>query len=193
MDEFQARWVAPFYLAGLLGSDVNEFKAALAEVDPSVVDRLLSARGWRERIVGSWFAGLKGWTQFEDRIGELLLASEVTYAGAGHCFAMACFADDKSRQYLIEYLDIYLRQPEKEYDQLDAILALIWIDQKQGANNATQFLSPGGLWETFTADWNDTWDLDKFKMRFWRTMEYCQANFGAPRYAVIESVDQRED
>lgn len=184
MDEFTAKWVQPFYLNGLNGllkCDVSEVRTALAEVDTAIVDRLLSEDGWREQLVGSWFCGLKGWTQFEDQIGTLLMASEFIYAGQGYCFALACFLTDRSRLYLVEYLDHYLRQPEKFYDQHTAMSALMWIDEKRGSQDAAQFLVPGGLWETFKAGQNDAWDLEKYKWYFWTKMEFCLQNFGAPR------------
>ncbi len=51
----------------MLKSDVDELRTALAEVDTAIVDRLLSTRNWRDRIVGSWLCELKGRAQFEDR------------------------------------------------------------------------------------------------------------------------------
>ena len=179
MDEFFANWVKPFYLKGLIKSDVGELRTALAEVTPPVVDRLLSSPGWREQIVGSWFSGLKGWSQFEDVIGVMLLASRVCEAGRGHSFALACFADEASRRHLVTYLDHYLRRPELFDDQHFAMPALMWIDEKSGTSDAARFLVCGGLWETFTAGKNDAWHLDTCKRRFWETMQYCQQNFGA--------------
>ena len=177
-EAFIDRWVKPFYLNNL--RNVEDVKSALAEVDPSIVSRLLATPNWRERIVGGWFSGLKDWQQFEGQIGSLLLASDLVYAGRGYCFALACFADDTSRRYLTEYLDRYLRHPEKFYDQHHAIVALLWIDEKHGTSDAARFLEPGGLWETFAAGKNDAWNVDHCKKNFWHLMQHCQHNFGTP-------------
>lgn len=179
MDDFIAKWVKPFYQKGLMRSDITEVKAALTEVDADIIERLLSTRGWRERLVGSWFVGLKKWSQFEDVVGELLLASEVTYAGCGHAFALACLADEVSRRYLVDYLEKYLRCPELFYDQQCAMCALMWIDEQNGTNYAAPFLVPGGLWETFTVGKNEAWHLERYRVYFWKLMSYCQLHFGA--------------
>ena len=81
MDEFITRWVKPFYMkvlhgnyTALQGEELDDFVSsanqALSHIDKSVVERLLLSEGWRERLTGSWFAGLKGWDQFEDIIGS---------------------------------------------------------------------------------------------------------------------------
>src|SRR5215831_219508 len=47
---------------------------------------------WRSRLTASWLIGVGQREQFRDRIGELLLASELPYAGQGCCLALARFA-----------------------------------------------------------------------------------------------------
>lgn len=180
MDEFIARWVQPFYMRGPRGSDVDPMRDALEQVEPAVVERLLATHNWRERIVGGWFAGLKGWSQFEGVIGQLLMASELCYAGQGYCFALACFADEPSRGYLTEYLDHYLARPELYYDQAEALCALMWIDACRSTQFTAPYVAPGGPWERFTANKKRGWDLAQHRERFWQTMAYCQEHFGAP-------------
>ena len=181
MDAFLEKWVQPFYLKGLMGSDVAALRGALNEVEPAIVEQLLAAENWREQIVGSYFAGLRGWNQFEETIGQMLLASQLCYAGEGHCFALARFADDASRGHLIAYLDHYLRQPDLFYDQHGALPALLWIDERHGTQYAAPYLAPGGLWETFTADKNDAWRFEGCRERFWRIIHYCQESFDATK------------
>jgi hypothetical protein len=145
MDDFIAKWVAPYYMKILHGNYTSlksleqetfnrKVKEALPILNEIVVSRLLSG-GWREQITGSWFCGLKRWNQFAEPIGKALVASEVTYAGQSHCFALASFADDVSVKYLMEYLDTYLSKLDCYYDQNWAMPALIWIDTKGNTNH----------------------------------------------------------
>lgn len=183
MDELRTKWVVPYYLqflhANYLADERAEepraFKkrvdAALAEIDEGIVSLLL-AEHWREQITASYFAGLKGWSQYADTIGNLLVQSVACYAGQGYCFALACFADETSVKYLQKYLRIYLAQPQLYYDQYWAMPALIWIDERKGTQHSAEFLKPGGLWETFVAGKNESWQLDKCWPDFRRAMNY---------------------
>lgn len=72
---------------------------------------------WRSRLTASWLIGLGRREQFRGRIGELLLASELTYAGQGYCLALARFAATADAELLAAYLDSYLPQSGKRYDQ----------------------------------------------------------------------------
>jgi hypothetical protein len=191
MDEFILEWVKPYYMQILRGNFVHtegpkredfqqRVKHALSTIDAPVIERLLTADGWREQITGSWFCGLKGWKHFEDQIGEALIASEVAFAGQGFCFALACFSDDKSARYLMQYLDTYLPQTDRYYDQSWAMPALMWIDAQRATEYSVRYLVAGGLWETFTANKiasSDAWKLDVCKRHFWEVMEYCCTYF----------------
>ena len=107
---------------------------------------------WRSRLTASWLIGLDGRDQFRGRIGELLLASEVTYAGQGFCLALARFATTADADLLAAYLDRYLPQVGKRYDQPWALGALLHVDHQLGADHAARFLAVGGLWDK----WNKT-------------------------------------
>ncbi len=193
MSPFIQRWVSPFYLRILHGNYASrivvgeertkfngEVRIALAEITPEIATKLLSGY-WREAITGSWLAGLKRFPECQHQIGRLLLQSKTCYAGQSHAFAMACYADDASVEFLTRYLDTYLRKTDCCYDQGWAMPALMWIDEQQRTDHAAQFLSPGGLWEQFTADKvsdnNDSWTIQVCKANFWRSMEYCCAHF----------------
>jgi hypothetical protein len=192
MDQFLATWVAPFYLQILNGnyrhSSAEEqllftqrVKAALPDFTTAVATDLLG-RYWRERLTGSWFCGIKGYSHLESIIGELLLVSTTCYAGQGYCFALACFATEKSADYLVQYLAKYLTHKDLCYDQAWAMPALMWLDAQLGTAYAAPFLAPGGLWEQFTADKlsvSATWQLEVCKENFWGIMEYCRAHFAA--------------
>ncbi|MFI7315086.1 DUF6000 family protein [Streptomyces hygroscopicus] len=45
------------------------------------------------------------------------------------------------------YLDHYLPRDDCQYDQPWALGALLHIDELQGANHASRFLQPDGLWQ----------------------------------------------
>src|SRR5215510_14691413 len=62
---------------------VDSVRRALDGLEPDQVERLLRI-AWREQLTAAWFAGLKNWSQFIDRIGELLLQSLTCYAGQGY-------------------------------------------------------------------------------------------------------------
>jgi hypothetical protein len=193
MNEFIAKWVNPYYAPILHGNycfllkheQQTSFnlsvKKGLEAIDEKIATQLLSG-GWREQITGSWFCGLKGWSQFADIIGTKLVASTMTYAGQGHSFALACFANDKSVKYLTEYLDTYLPQTKLVYDQDWVLPALMWVDAQKGTKHATRFTGSRGLWEKYVADKkSDVWQLDYRKEKFWSLMSYCQEHFGRPK------------
>ncbi|MEM1070486.1 MAG: DUF6000 family protein [Planctomycetota bacterium] len=190
---FIKRWVQPFYLSILhgnyatrivVGAEREQFNAdvrtALSSMTPEIASELI--RGyWREAITGSWFAGLKRYRECRESIGDRLLESKTCYAGQSHAFAMACFADDASVEYLTRYLNTYLRRTDCYYDQDWAMPALMWIDDVQETHHADEFLAPDGLWNHFTADKisedNDGWTIERCRSSFWNTMHYCLEHF----------------
>lgn len=109
--------------------------------------------GWRERLVAAWLAGIDGRASHRERFGELLIASKQTYAGAGYCFALACFATPADAEILCEYLDRYLPRLDLVYDQDWAIAALRDIDARLGTEHAARFTVPDGLWEQWARKW----------------------------------------
>ena len=193
MNDFINQWVAPYYLNILHGNFCllegeeqvafnQSVMSALKSINTQVVDQLLSSVGWREQITGSWFCGLKGWSQFADVIGTRLVESKVTYAGQGHSFALACFANSKSIEYLTKYLDVYLPQTDLVYDQAWVMPALMWVDEKNNTGYSARYLTSDGLWEQYIVNKDrDAWRLDDRKDEFWKLMNYCQKNFGDPK------------
>ena len=185
MDQlFIARWVSPFYMRILHGhyhrGENPAFDVAVREslpvITPEIVDQLL-AGSWREAMTGSWFAGLRGFEECQPRIAELLLASYFCYAGQGHAFAMACFANDDAVRALTRYLETYLPKLDLYYDQAWAMPALMWIDQQHESDHAAPFLEPGGLWEAWSTARPKIVELESRRAHFWACMEYCRANF----------------
>lgn len=125
---------------------ISEFRRCLTGVDPEVVTTLIRQPEWRARLTGGWYAGLRGWQQFREELGALLVESRMCFACQGYCAALACYADQPSAEYLRQYLDTWLPQVDKYYDQCWALPALVWIDRRLGSNYAAGYLVPGGLW-----------------------------------------------
>lgn len=102
--------------------------------------------GWRERRTAAWLIAVSRRTEFRERLGELLLASEVCCTGLAYCVALASFGTPDDADQLTAYLDRYLRRPDLDYDQSVAMGALLYIDLNLGDNKAARFLAPDGLW-----------------------------------------------
>ncbi|MFJ8943322.1 DUF6000 family protein [Streptomyces sp. NPDC102395] len=119
---------------------------AASEISPRELDTLLD-RGWRERKTAAWLVAVAGRSEFRDRLGELLLASEGPYAGQAYCVALAVFGTRADADLLVAYLDRYLRRPDLYYDQTAALGALLLLDAKLGADYAARFLAPEALWQ----------------------------------------------
>lgn len=119
---------------------------AAGEITPRELSILLEG-GWRGRHTAAWLIAVARRTEFRDRLGELLLASEVCYAGRGYCVALAAFGTPADAALLASYLDHYLRRPDLDYNQPEAIGALLHLDANLGTDTTARFLTPGGLWQ----------------------------------------------
>ncbi|POX45078.1 DUF6000 family protein [Streptomyces sp. Ru72] len=108
--------------------------------------------GWRERRTAAWLVAVSRRTEFRERLGELLLASEVCCAGLAYCVALASFGTSRDADLLAAYLDRYLRRPDLAYDQTVAMGALLFIDLNLGGDQAARFLGSGGLWQQWLQD-----------------------------------------
>ncbi|MER6093313.1 DUF6000 family protein [Streptomyces bluensis] len=137
-------------LLGMSGRDrakfIQKLGKAAGEISPSELGMLLG-RGWRERKTAAWLIAVAGRTEFRERLGELLLASEGPYAGHAYCVALATFGTPADADLLVAYLDRYLPRPDLYYDQEAALGALLLLDAKLGTGHAAQFLAPNGLWQ----------------------------------------------
>lgn len=56
-------------------------------------------------------------TQSREQLGELLVHSELVYAGQGYCFALARFGEERDAEILTAYLDRWLRETSCRYNQ----------------------------------------------------------------------------
>jgi hypothetical protein len=126
------------------------FGRALADdarrVTDEDLDQLLTYE-WRAQLTAAWLAGFTRRTRHRGRIGELLLASRLCYAGQGFCLALARFGTPEDAQLLTEYLDRYLPQLELRYDQRWALGALLYLDTRLSTDHAERFLGTGGAWQ----------------------------------------------
>ncbi|MET8974628.1 DUF6000 family protein [Streptomyces sp. NPDC004539] len=102
---------------------------------------------WRSRLTAAWLIGVDRRERFRERIGDLLLASEVCFSGSAYCFVLARFGTPADAEILTAYLDRYLPRTDLNYDQPAALGALLRLDALLGTHHADRFTEPGGLWE----------------------------------------------
>jgi hypothetical protein len=143
-------WALGGRVLALSGTERAEFGLALGRDAWQITDRELSTlldSEWRSRITAAWLIGLDRRTQFRARLGELLLNSELVYAGQGYCLALARFGTAADAAILSSYLDKYLPRADCFYDQHWAIGALLHLDSRLGSSRASRFLEPGGPWD----------------------------------------------
>ncbi|MFJ1936560.1 DUF6000 family protein [Kitasatospora sp. NPDC088160] len=129
---------------------LQSLSAAAREITDEELGILLESE-WRSRLTAAWLIGFDRREHFRGVLGDLLLASQLCFAGQGYCIALARFGADEDAQHLTAYLDRYLRRPDCQYDQHWAISALLHIDSRTGSEYAARFLAPGGLWH----QWNE--------------------------------------
>ncbi|MFJ7956586.1 DUF6000 family protein [Streptomyces sp. NPDC096319] len=117
-----------------------------AAVTDGELDALL-AYEWRSRFTAAWLIGVDRRDRFRERLGELLLASEVCYAGGAYCFALARLGTRADAELLVAYLDRYLPRTDLRYEQPTALGSLLRLDAALGTSYAERFLTPDGLWD----------------------------------------------
>lgn len=116
--------------------------AAAHEISDKELDVLLESE-WRSRLTASWLIAIDRCERFRGRLAELLLASELVYAGQGYCLALARFGTDQDAAILAAYLDRY-PAARYAYNQNWALGALLHIDQVRGSSHATAY--PASNW-----------------------------------------------
>ncbi|SED51395.1 hypothetical protein SAMN04490357_5019 [Streptomyces misionensis] len=128
----------------------NRFTRHLLADAATITDEELEALleyEWRSRLTAAWLVGVDRRERFRARIGDLLLASEVCYAGSAYCFALARFGTHADADILTAYLDHYLPRTDLHYDQPAALGALLRLDARLGTHHADRFTEPNGLWD----------------------------------------------
>lgn len=186
-------WVLPFYGLVVNGNFASkstpqdtlelfarDVRRALEEITPDITSRLLDDSNWRAIMMGSWFAGLKRYSIFRARIGELLFAPRCHLDAPIHAFAMACFEDGTSTQYLINHLRSNNRRKSQPADLDWVTPALLWIDNQFDSNHSTEFIDLNGSlnctpYQSETVAQDLSGDIQNGL--FFRAMNYCQTNF----------------
>lgn len=113
---------------------------------------ILFEGSWRERRTAAWLAAVSRRDHFRERLGALLLESEVCCAGGAYCVALASFGTARDVDLLAAYLDRYLRRPALAYDQPTAMGALAYTDSALHGDRARCLLQEGGLWRQWFQD-----------------------------------------
>ena len=165
-EDFADRWIMPFCMYGFASLDeslINEFARASRQIDIEIVLKLLGDFDWRPRLIGAYFAAINNYTELSTIIGHSLLKSEVCYAGAGYCLALAKFNSDAAKDFLKEYLDYYLDKKDLWFNQNSAYCALHFIDP----NSSDLFIDK---WNAFIDD-KPNWNFEKSKKHFDKEMK----------------------
>lgn len=175
-------WVTPIYQQvlhgshlGLQGDEREEFVAAarraVSEADEAGLRLLLWDGNWRPRLVAAWLAGIVQARRLTPLLAELLLESEVTYAGQGYCFALARFGTPEAALALDRYLERWLPQVECAYDQDWALAALFSIDEGRARKHL-------GAWAAFGDRWrmDGAGELDKARARLAAVIAFADQN-----------------
>lgn len=170
--EIVSTYVNPFYMTNK-GEDtyIQAYNQVKQSVTPEIISSLLAEFNWRARSVAADFIAVRELQEFEDQIGKLLLRSDVCYSGNQYCLALAVFSNQKSIDYLNEYLEYYLLKKELYFDQGSAMAALDHI----GRGRTQDLLSVHrDNWNLFTEE-KDNWNLTEYIERFDREMSQIVA------------------
>lgn len=123
------KWVRPLYF-GLNKPEARQLvKHHIREVDDGLISQLLAAFDWRPRTAAAFLAAITSRTCFTEQIGRLLLRSDICYAGAAYCVALAEFNTPEAVEFLDRYLAYYLKQTDLWFDQRSAMAALAYLDR----------------------------------------------------------------
>lgn len=145
--DFINKYVISLYMKRIDNVEFREYFLTIKDsVDNEVVAKLLGDFNWRTRSVGADFAAIYNMNEYEDNIGKLLLRSDVCYAGRNYCLALASFSSTVAINYLQQYLEYYLRQPDLWFDQDWAMAALSYIGINKGEDLLTPYMD---LWNEF--------------------------------------------
>lgn len=166
------KFVVPLYMKNPATPEyVNAISEIKNEITPEIASELLGDFNWRTCSVGADFAAIYMYREFEENIGNLLLRSDVCYAGQNYCIALASFGTDKSVEFLNKYLEYYLKRTDLWFDQLSALSALSYLDDLRGEENSTRHET---AWNQFVEN-KQNWDLDRGVIAFRETMEAVKA------------------
>jgi len=190
--EFYQKWVSPYYMRLMHLRWIKEFEPeqkpyfvtivepALAEISTAEIERLLNIKDWRAILVGSWFAGIKGMSQYTEKIGRYL---GLGYANSGVCFALTCFKNELSIKSLNEYLERFFASKNSDYNYYDfwshyrlfyAFYALLWLDKNLALEHYQKYLE---LTQHLPQEDRYRIKLDPDKQLFEKPMNFCKKWF----------------
>ena len=150
--ELTANWVTPYYFLNFHSFSVEQteaFAIALKGLSQETIESLLCEKNWRSRVVGANMVALLGLHKFEDRLGNLLLRSDLCFVGRAYCFALAVLNSSQSVKFLNQYLNYYLCRHELWFDQGEAMGAVAHLDEINGTNHLQGHM---GAWNAFVAN-----------------------------------------
>jgi hypothetical protein len=161
-------WAARLFRVGLF--EPAELESLIgphfAEVDEALVLSLLSVFNWRPRTIGAYLAARKDIRSLEETIGNLLLRSDVCYAGTAYCVALARFNSPRAIRYFVEYLHYYLSRDDLWFDPMEVLAALTYLD---GTNHTALAATFERQWSRFVRN-KPRWQLTDGVCRFSKRM-----------------------
>lgn len=165
--EFRDRFVIPYYMdIPIKQSDkkgIEKFGQVKDNFTKDIVKKLLGDFNWRTRQTGAYFAAINDFREFEENIGQLLLKSEVCYAGAIYALTLGTFNTKSGQVFLEKYLDYYLTTIDLFFDQKEVLSTVKYLDEINGTNNFDKYLV---AWDKFIENkpnWTREITTDNFK------------------------------
>jgi len=151
--EFLNKFVIPYYMdIPLKGQDkkgIEKFGQVKSEFTTDIVKQLLGDFNWRTRQTGAYFAAINDYREFEENIGQLLVKSEVCYAGTIYALTLATFNTNTGNKFLINYLDYYLTTLDLFFDQKEVLKTVKYLDEVNGTNDFDKYLV---TWDKFLSN-----------------------------------------
>lgn len=131
-----------------LAQFLAELIADAHAISDEEIEVLLSSE-WRSRLTAGYLIAAAPREQLVPQIGQLLIESQLVYAGQGYCIALASIGTASAADQLTAYLDRWLPKIDARGDQGWAMAALVSLDEEGGTNFSDRFLGPSGPWATW--------------------------------------------
>jgi hypothetical protein len=161
--DLRENWIRPLYF-GLDKSHVADFiRANASSVTDELICELLSHFDWRSKVAGAYLAAIFRRSSFTEHIGRLLLRSDVSFAGAAYCLALAEFNSAEGLSFLQKYLNHYLSQVDLWFDQGAAMSAVAYLDEKNNTAILLQYTATWNLFIENKSNWSLQSSTDFFK------------------------------
>ena len=176
-DAIYEKWVWPFMhnLGERQHLFITNLRVILNEIDDEIIVQLLGG-AWRPKHVAGLLTAVLTMGQHTETIGNLLLRSDTCFAGQGYALALARINTKESIEYLLQYLEHYLRRPEHMFDQREVLGAVEYCDMLNGTN--------------VLSDFNDLWlDFDSHNGNRLGTMREATERFRGWITSIVEISD----